>query len=183
MINSSAAWAAIGLVTTATFSATATAQDAWWYVGGHYSYTDFDQLGESDSGWSGTIGYEFNPTYAIEATYADLGRVFSGDGFASFAVTTVQLAGVGAFELSERVAMFGLLGYYRGDAEFRFAINTPTPFVEKLREDNYTYGIGIRFNLRRNIALRGTWQRYRKAGDITDIDTMNVGVVAKFGNR
>ncbi len=183
MINSRAAWAVIGLVTTAIWTTPATAQDAWWYVGGHYSYTDYDQLDSSDNGLSGTIGYEFNPTYAIEATYADLGRVTSGDGNASFSATTVQLAGIGAFDLSERVAMFGLLGYYRGDAELRFAINTPTPFVEKLREDNYTYGIGIRFNLRRSIAVRGTWQRYRKVGDLTDVDTLNVGIIVKFGNR
>jgi OmpA-OmpF porin, OOP family len=176
----------VAMMATALAVNPAHAQDSWWYAGGSLNYGEFTTPRKQDSGWSGFFGYEFTPNYAVEASYSDLGSIRqSAPGFGSlvFSATLVELGGIGAFEVTERMSMYGKLGYYRDDTEFRLSLVGEPTEIQSESNSNYTYAIGMRFNVRQNFAVRGSWQRYRKVGDATDIDVYAVGVMTKFGGR
>jgi opacity protein-like surface antigen len=162
------------------------AQDSWWYAGGSLHYGEYTAPNKQDSGWSGFFGYEFTPNYAVEIGYSDMGSIrqsAAGIGSQEFSVTLVQLGGISAFEISDRMSMYGFLGWYRDDHTFELRLVGQQPQIESDTNSNYTYAIGMRFNMRPNLAFRGSWQRYRKVADFTDIDVYSVGIMAKFGGR
>jgi OmpA-OmpF porin, OOP family len=176
--------AVLGFFVMATVGAPAMAQYSAWYVGGAITHADYKGPRLSDTGWGALFGYEFTPNYALEAGYIDLGTVSeSGPGFsASFGATAVELAGIGAFELSDRISMFGRLGVYRGDTKLDVDVDVDDfePIRERERTTDLVYGIGIHARFGNNLMLRGSWQRYQDVGDFTEVDALGIALFIRF---
>jgi OOP family OmpA-OmpF porin len=177
------------------FSTAAAAQDTGWYVGGSFGTSDVADFctgvsgpgiscDDEDSAWRLLGGYQLNRNFALELGYSNLGEVgASGPGGTVTAEATAwELVGVGSIPLGA-VSLYGKAGVYRGETDA--SINTVL-LVGSASESNtdLTFGAGVRFDVARNVAMRGEWQRYQDigGGEIgeSDVDVLSVGVLVRF---
>jgi OOP family OmpA-OmpF porin len=140
------------------------------YKDGCAGLTDCD---EKDTAWRILGGYQFNRYFAAELGYHDLGEVSAPAG--AVEGTAWELVGIGAYPIVDKLSVYGKLGAYRGELE--------APGAEETNSD-LTYGVGLQYDVLKNVGVRGEWQRYNKMGggaiDETDVDVLSVGVVYRF---
>ena len=121
-----------------------------------------ETLDDDDNAWKAFVGWRMNPYFALELAYIDFGRPSdrfdasgtSGDfevdlsGFAPYLIGTIP---VGPVEL------FGKVGYYFYDIDFRVDVDDPTfPDVDGGASDEdllYGFGVGMTFFERLNARL------------------------------
>ena len=173
--------------------------------------TDFD---DRDRGWKAFAGLRLNRVIAFEASYVDLGehRMFtrmvtaSGgipgsieiarkvDGYGLDIVATAPLdlerlrlfARAGAFraKLKASAELGGHMVFTNGDPEERRRSTTQ-------REDIFRTGLGVEWQLTRNLALRAEYERFAHIGRAfriggsgttgeADTDMASIGIVATF---
>jgi OOP family OmpA-OmpF porin len=183
------------------FASTAWSQDGGFYLGGAIGQAEHEDAceganiscDEKDSAWKIFGGYQINRNFAIELGYADLGTSKASGTVGSVTVdvqaeiTVFELTAVGMLPVMDRLALFGRAGLYRSDVEVTGSgrIGTSTVPVS-LSEDNvdFTFGLGVRFDITRNIGIRAEWQRYLGVGgDDTgesDIALLSLGVLFRF---
>jgi len=147
------------------------------YVGGALGGTDY---GSNASGISGSgsgvggklfVGYQFTPYVAIEGGAVDLGHLnrdpgrIQGDG--------VYADVVGRLPLNDKWALLGSIG------AARIKLDTPNGSD---RGNGLKLGLGAQYDLTRNVALRGEWERYqpREFGERPKIDQYTLGVHVAF---
>lgn len=128
---------------------------------------------EKDTAWRILGGYQFNRYFAAELGYHNLGEASAPGGETE--ATAWELVGVGAYPLVNQLSVYGKLGVYRGELE--------GPSAEETNTD-LTYGLGLQYDVLKNVGVRGEWQRYNKMGGgalvETDVDVLSVGVVYRF---
>lgn len=173
--------------------------------------TDFD---DGDRAWKVFAGVRLNRVIALELNYADLGEhstatdfvTASGgipasiailrkvEGFGLDLVATAPLdidrfrlygrAGAFRAKLDASAVLGGNIVFTNGDPEERRRSTTQ-------REDIFRYGIGLEWQLARNLALRAEYERYHNIGRAfriggsgttgeADTDLASIGVVATF---
>ena len=141
------------------------------YVGGTIGQAEYkDATGDDkDTAWRILGGYQFNRHFAAELGYHDLGQVSAVEGNA------IEVVGIGAFPIVDKLSAYGKLGVYRGELE--------APGVKETNSD-LTYGVGLQYDFLKNVGVRGEWQRYSKMGGgnlvETDVDVMSVGLIYRF---
>jgi OmpA-OmpF porin, OOP family len=123
-------------------------------------------------------GYEINRNFAIEVGFHNLGNI-SGAG-ANIKANAWEALLVGRWPLSNAFSVYGKLGAYRGNAK-------GSGTLLGAQEENYsaTWGVGLAFDVNRNIALRAEWQSYPNIGSGTigprsDINVTSVGALWRF---
>ena len=132
-----------------------------WYVGGDVGQLDLEDA-DKDTAFRILGGYQINRTFAAELGYAML---YDKD---NVEVTAWELVGIGSFPLANRFSVFGKLGFAMWEAEFPGGDDDGT---------DLTYGIGLQYDVSRNLGLRAQWQRY----DVeADADVLSVGLVYRF---
>jgi OOP family OmpA-OmpF porin len=193
--------AVAALVACSIFSTPAWCQDAGFYIGGALGQAEHKDACEDagiscdqkDTAWKVFAGYQFNRYIAAEAGYADLGKSTANgvvDGVtlrANFEITAWEVVAVGSFPVMDRLSLFGKAGLYRAELE-RTGTGTigaiTVPLDEKESNNDVTFGVGARFNLTRNLAVRAEWQRYLDVGGDevgqSDVDLLSVGVQFRF---
>ena len=128
---------------------------------------------EKDTAWRILGGYQFNRHFAAELGYHNLGEA-SAPG-ATLEASAWELVAVGSYPIVNQLSVYGKLGVYRGELE--------GPAAEETNTD-LTYGVGLQYDVLKNVGVRGEWQRYNKmgGGDIreTDVDVLSVGVIYRF---
>jgi len=143
------------------------------------------------------LGYKYNPNFAIEAGYADLGKydakVIGDVGGLPLDVRgevkskAVFIDAVGILPLTLEFSMFGKVGaaYARTKAH---ASATLMGFRESDSESDSEYvpkaGFGAEYAFTKTVALRAEYERYFDVGDEdktgeSDVDFWSVGL--KFG--
>ena len=186
-------------------ASSAWSQDAGFYLGGAIGQAEHRDACEGaniscddkDSAWKLFAGYLVNRNFAVEFGYADLGEssasgvvgTFLGPvtATANFEVTVFELTAVGMLPVMDRLSLYGKAGLYRADVEVSGSGTigaTTIPVSEKDDNTDLTLGVGLKFDITRNISLRGEWQRYLDVGseDIgeSDIDVLSLGVLFRF---
>ena len=130
---------------------------------------------------SGTLsvlaGYRINRIFSAEAAFRNLGEVKTPN--ASVKGKGWEIDGIASWPVFDAFSIYGKLGIKRevvkGDGTLTGA-----------KETNYgpTYGLGVQFDLNKNLALRGEWQAYPGLGGSTlpkgDLDALSVGVLWQF---
>jgi OOP family OmpA-OmpF porin len=184
---------AIMLAAALLVAAPAAAQDQGFYAGlsiGQSAAKDAcdDLVGtgiscdDKDTAWRILGGYQFNRNFAVELGYTDLGEVTASFGTLreTISSTAFELVGVGMLPVAERFSVYGKLGIYRASTEDE----TNFGFSAKESNTDITFGFGARFDITKNIAVRGEWQKYSDVGgpDIgeSDVDVISIGVLFKF---
>jgi OOP family OmpA-OmpF porin len=184
-----AALAILGLTSAIGFAGPAAAQDMGFYVGGAFGqveYQDFCEgisgpgisCDEKDTAWKILGGYQFNRNLAVELGYANLGEV-SASGFgvsATVEATAFDLVAVGSFPVVDKLSVYGKLGLFRADFEGRSSVGATLDESE----NGFTFGIGLRYDVMRNLGVRAEWQRYNEIDGELDADVLSIGVIWRF---
>jgi OOP family OmpA-OmpF porin len=145
---------------------------------------------DKDTAWKIFGGYQFNRNFAAELGYAELGNFRASVGpFTDEAkVRAWELSAIGAWPLMERFSVFGRLGVYRANVEE--SINVPGASAEHDNND-LTYGLGLQYDITKNLGIRGEWQRYQKVGggdvamgagpgDKSNLDVLGISALWRF---
>jgi OOP family OmpA-OmpF porin len=126
------------------------------------------ELGRSDVGDEDDIGfkvfggYQFHRNFAAEAAY---GFLFDKE---DVEVTSLEFAGVGLFPIQNQFSIFGKLGLAN------IEVDTPAGAED---EWELTWGIGVQFDVSRNLAARAFWQRYETD---EELDFFGISVLYRF---
>jgi len=192
--------ATAGMAMSSASMAQSRPADAGWYVGlsvGQSQAADTCEgipgCDDKDTAFKIFGGYQVNRNFAIEGGYTDLGKVtinVSGPGGnlnANIKANAWEVVGVGMLPLADRFSLFGKIGLYRGEVEGTgsgVVLGTPISLSGKDTNTDLTFGVGVKFDITNNFALRGEWQRYSSMGgsDVgeSDVDVLSVGVAFKF---
>ena len=191
--------AAAGMAASSASMAQSRPADTGWYVGvsvGQSQAADICEgipgCDDKDTAYKIFGGYQVNRNFAIEAGYTDLGKAkinLTGPGGfvnAEFKANAWEVVGVGILPVADRFSLFGKIGLYRGELEGTLSSNVlgTTPLTGKDTNTDLTFGVGLKFDITNNFALRGEWQRYSSLGGSevgeTDVDVLSIGVAFKF---
>jgi OmpA-OmpF porin, OOP family len=148
-----------------------------------------DTCDDKDTAWKVFGGYQFTPNFAAEIGYSKLGKFHASlAGLTDDAkVTAWELSALGAWPILPRFSVFGRLGLYRA------TVKETTNFAGDFEHDNndWAFGLGLQYDVTRNLGLRGEWQRYRKigGGDVafgpdvgqkSDLDVLGISALWRF---
>ncbi|CAN5852975.1 hypothetical protein BH11PSE8_BH11PSE8_39620 [soil metagenome] len=150
------------------------------YVGGsvggsHYKDREIGGYPLSDHADTGLKlygGYSFNPNIALEAGYANLGKFRSSAG--DVKADGYFLDAVGTLPLGYNFSALGRVGVFNGKLE--------ADGIGNDRGTSYKVGLGVQYDIAKNISVRTEWERYRfdALGSKPDADLYSVGVNYKF---
>jgi OOP family OmpA-OmpF porin len=118
---------------------------------------DLDDIGFKIFG-----GYQFHRNFAAEVGYGLL--MDKND----VEVTTMELVGVGMFPIQNQFSIIGKLGLANVE------VDTPAGSEDKTE---LTWGIGVQFDINRNLSARAQWQRYETD---EELDFFSIGVLYRF---
>ncbi len=121
-----------------------------------------DAGGEDDIGFKVFGGYQFTRNIAAELGY---GMLFDKN---DVEVTALELVAVGMFPIANQFSVIGKLGLANVEAD------TPGGSEDKTE---LTYGIGVQFDVSRNLAVRALWQRYDTS---EEVDWLAIGALWRF---
>lgn len=199
---------------TALFgSSTAFAANAGWYIGASgggtkakdapsasevdaelalLGFTSRSSVDDTDTGWKIFGGYKFNPNFAIEGNYADLGELSiksivtapsSATINTSWEAKTWALSAVGIVPLAYKFDIFGKVGFQYWDVDYKRS--APARASESDNGTDLTYGIGADYNFTDRFALRAEWELYQNIGDSnktgeSDVEMWSAGLQFSF---
>ena len=193
--------AAFAASLTAGAATTAVAQDVPNWIGvsvGNSRVTNSNDLSgispnstdKSDNAWKIYLGIPFNKNLGLELGYAKLGDqsisgTFKGAPATSRATSTAYLFDlVGNYDFNESFSLLGKAGMHR------WGVNSDTTKNGVNATDgadgfDFTYGLGVQYNVSRDVGLRMEWERMNKMGHEGttgkfDANLITIGVVYKF---
>jgi hypothetical protein len=149
-------------------------------VGQASSEVDNSSFDESDTGFSGRIGYRFLKLVGVEIGFVDFGEPSgevtqgvdldsSADGF--------NISAVGALPFAGRWEVFGKLGYFTWDATA-----TATSAIPGIGDDesgsDVSWGAGVAVKVVGPFRIRGEYQVF-KLGDL-DVSFASIGADFRF---
>jgi OOP family OmpA-OmpF porin len=134
------------------------------------------------------LGYQFNPYFAVEGNYVDLGRYHVASAAAAPAADTLDghykadglaLVGVGIVPLDNGFSLYGKAGAIRSTARLQLASQTGTVGVADVDSSRtgLTYGVGAGYDITKNVTARLELDRYNRIGNDTGTGTADVNVV------
>lgn len=154
------------------------------YVGGSYGEGHWRSMCQNAPSCDDTnpsvgvfAGYRINRIFSAEAGFRNYGEVKTQS--ASIKGKGWEIDGIAAWPVFEQFSVYGKLGIKRSVVKGDGTLNGGN-------ETSYgpTYGLGVQFDLNKNVALRGEWQAYPGVGGSTlpkgDIDVLSVGVLWQF---
>lgn len=164
----------------AVFCTSVYAADTGFYLGGSVgqSSTSLDNITlskKSDTAFSLLGGYKVSQNLAVEAQYANLGKVTTVGGSAD--IDAIAATAVVAVPLYTDFSFFGKLGFAK--TSYKNAANGIS-----VNRTTATFGLGGQFKIDPNLGLRLGWDRYA-VGDASTVpagnsDLIYVGAVYKF---
>lgn len=171
------------------------------YLGGNVGMSRFrsscDEVpvscDDKDTAWKLFAGYRFHPNFALEAGYANLGKVTADGPFGGVAVSAegkvrgFELVGVASFPVYRQLELYGKLGAVRSTVDVSITGTVPgftATQSQKDRSTDLTYGFGAQYSFTPNLGARLEWQRYQSVGgDNTgkeNIDVFSIGALYSF---
>jgi OmpA-OmpF porin, OOP family len=161
------------------------------YIGGAFGKSDLDLSCEDtiscdnkDSAWRVFGGFQVSRHFSVELGYANLGEAtfdFGAGDTASVEFSAWDLSAIGAFPIGP-VSIFGRLGLFRASVEAReplFGID------EEDTDTGLTYGVGVQYDVNKNLGVRAEWQRYNGvkvfgSDEKFDPSVINIAVLWRF---
>lgn len=148
------------------------------YVGGNVGKSDWkaDSINGVPGDNKGTSyklygGYAFNPHLALEAGYADLGKLSGPIGSTKGRGPFVDA--VGKLPIANDFSAIGRVGVFNGKLSGPNGSDSGT---------NAKFGAGLQYDLSKTSAIRGEWERYRfnAFNSKTNADQLSIGYVHGF---
>ena len=152
---------------------------------------DEDEFDDSN-GYKITLGYNVNSTIAFEGSLTNLGEFDVDDDFlavlelvagepledASVEVDGIELAVVASLPLSDAVSIFGRIGVFMWDADFKIDSVSSGSVSESDDGSDSFFGAGVRFGIGESTALNLEYVAYE--ADDSDVDYLGVGLTISF---
>lgn len=181
--------------TMATVSGAALAADSGFYGAvdiGQSKAKDFctpeagvtiNSCDDKDTAYRIGVGYQFNQNFGLEANYVDFGKDNASVTVLGVPVTVVgeavafQLSATGTLPVNESFAIIGKLGIARTDVD----ASASAPGVTITASDNsteLTYGIGVKYNINKTMAVRAQYEDFGKVGDDATTDTTKLTLLS-----
>jgi OOP family OmpA-OmpF porin len=136
-----------------------------------------------DTGYKIFGGYQFNPYFAVEVAYVDLGKATYSGAFGLLAVTNgsvetwgVNASAVGILPLSPSFELFGKIGLFGWESKARDTTGG-VPFSGEADDADVSFGAGMALNVTRNVSIRVEWERFKA---VDNIDLLSLGLAFKF---
>lgn len=151
-----------------------------WCTTGGVPNASFNSCKDTDTAWKLLGGYRFNRHFAIEASYIEWGEVTASVNLPPAVVEVAAsqhsygLAAVGTLPLGERFELFGKAGLLQNEQESRRV--SPNPSTRNRDETGLHYGLGAKYELTKNWALRGEWEKTDKL----KVELLSIGVEYRF---
>ena len=142
---------------------------------------------DTDNAYKLFGGYQVSRNLAWELAYGYLGDATATGTDAlgtpvDFEITNKALdfSGIVSLPVNERFSVFGRLGVYRSQSERR-----GTGVVQGGDHNGgFTWGLGLRIDLGRALAVRAEWQQYPDIGgenpSENDVNLLTLGLVMRF---
>ncbi len=141
-----------------------------------YSFTNDTR----STGYKLQAGYQIHESFAVEGGYVNLGKFRATENVTAPVVGSItgnykadgwNLVGIGILPLSQGFSAYGKLGTIY--STFSNDIGTTGGVVlaagssanRKRTEWNWTYGLGVQYDITKTLAIRGEWERFDKLGD------------------
>ena len=149
-------------------------------------------MDDKDTGYKVQLGYKFNPNWAIEGGYVDLGKFnynatyTGGNASGQVKVDGWNLVGVGTVPINDQFSLFGKLGFIDAKVEGSLYSTTPGNSGSASKtKGRANWGVGANYNVTKAWGLRAEWERFSKLGDSgtmgeSDVDLLSVGAVFNF---
>ena len=148
---------------------------------------------DSDIGYKVYAGYQFNPNFAVEASYVDFGKfeanatVMAGEPIAANASASIDGFGfalVGKLPIQNGFNVYGKLGMVAWDADLDVNLNSLSgDFATSDGEDGSDpfYGIGAEYEINQ-LVLRAEYERYdlSEGGEDFEVDFLSAGIGYRF---
>ena len=138
---------------------------------------------DKDTAWKIFGGYQFMRYLGAEAAYTDFGKAKASGGSTTAEIKSNawELVAVGSYPIgTSGFAPYVKAGFYRGEAK----LSSNVGVSGKGTDNDWTAGIGVRYDIMRNVAVRAEWQRYNGVGggDVgkSDVDVLSIGALYKF---
>lgn len=136
---------------------------------------------KKDTAWRIFAGWQAHRAFAVELGYVNLGTASFQDtgGSGTIETTAFDLSAIAGMPVGP-VSLFGRLGGYRAESEGSFP-------GESLSNDKFgfLFGLGLGYDIGRNLGLRAEWKRYLRVGggafeDYADVDMLSIGALWRF---
>ena len=153
---------------------------------------------ESSSGYKLQLGYQFNPHFAVEGGYVDLGK-FKGTNNTStpagslsneMSATGWNATAVGLLPMSEKFIALGKAGLLLSSAKYDLSTTGSMttgsmPRSGSKSDINLIYGLGLQYNLNKTLAFRAEFETFTdiRGGDSVekrDVVLYSAGLIVKF---
>jgi OOP family OmpA-OmpF porin len=179
-------------LSAASASAFAADNDSGVYLGGGVGYSahsvdgcDNRDCSKSDVGFKVFGGYQFNPNFALEAAYIDLGKIKASNSYLTetLATTSFTLAAVGMVPMNNSASFLAKLGMHASRSKYRL----DSKFVNEAIDDSHTgvlLGVGAQYKFTNNLIGRVEWewlsQANRIRNDKGDVNLLTANIIYKF---
>ncbi|SHF12571.1 Opacity protein [Modicisalibacter ilicicola DSM 19980] len=142
---------------------------------------DFDLDDDNDNVFKGFVGYEFNPYFATELFYADLGRIrLEGNDNASTDLESdaYGVSAVGQLPLTSWFTLFAKAGIAKWETDVDGNLGNASVDLDDQDGTDPVYGAGAQFNFD-PFLVRAEYERYDFDSDY-QIDTFTASAGLRF---
>jgi OOP family OmpA-OmpF porin len=148
----------------------------------------------SDLGWKAQLGYQFNPNFAMEGGYINLGKVNysatydQGTATGDYKVDGFNIAALGIIPLDNNFSLFGKVGL----VDARVSADLNGSGLGGIGNGSFSetrwrpeYGVGGIYSLSKDTDLRIEYERVNGVGDVNttgqaNVDLVSLGISYKF---
>jgi OmpA-OmpF porin, OOP family len=156
---------------------------SYGYVGGALGRVDYDQddcllfCDDRATGLKLFTGGQINNYLGLELSYVHFGEADPGN--VDLKAQGLNLSVLGHLPISNQFKVFGKLGTIYAFTRTRAPAGRPSGHHDGF---GWSFGAGLQYDINRNWAVRGDWDRYRLkfAGQRNYSDFYSVGAVYKF---
>jgi OOP family OmpA-OmpF porin len=145
---------------------------------------DYDLSDKTDTAWRMYGGKQFTQNVGVEFGYRNLGQAKFDAGASNngeVRADGVDLAVVGTLPVTDAIGITARLGFFRWEAN----VSVDGGMVASAAGITPTYGVGAKFGISSDTAVRIEWDRMKDVGESvstgqSDIDMISVGIVLNF---
>jgi OmpA-OmpF porin, OOP family len=138
---------------------------------------------DKDTGIKLFGGYQFNPNGAIELGYVDLGKAKASvpGQSAEAKAHGFDLGFVGTLPINDQFAVLARVGLFFWKAE----LSVTGVGSDSASGNDLTYGLGVKYDVSRNVSVRFEWQQFKDVGDNnstgqSDVDLLFASMVFRI---
>jgi OmpA-OmpF porin, OOP family len=126
------------------------------------------------------LGYQLNPSFALEGGYLDTGAVgyktmfIDGSVGIDSRVTGFNFSALGLAPVNHQLSMFGKLGYTLGSVSANGSSGGTTVSLAQ-EKSSLGFGFGGVYNITNTVGLRAEWERL-----YSEVNLLSFGLQARF---